>query len=83
MAAAKVGGINYNNKYKADFICRNLSIQTNVISSAYENKIKDLIFLGSSYVYPKLCPQPIKESYLLTGELEKTMMPMLWQKLQV
>ena len=72
LAAAKVGGINYNNKYKADFIYENLSIQTNVISSAYENNIKDLIFLGSSCVYPKYCPQPIKERYLLTGSLEET-----------
>ena len=72
LAAAKVGGINYNYKYKADFIYENLSIQTNVISSAYENNIKDLIFLGSSCVYPKYCPQPIKERYLLTGSLEET-----------
>ena len=68
IAAAKVGGIYSNNKYKADFIYNNLAIQNNIIYSAYKCKIKDLIFLGSSCVYPRLCKQPIKESYLLNGE---------------
>ena len=72
IAAAKVGGIYSNNKYKAEFIFDNLSIQSNLIHSAYLNGIKNLIFLGSSCVYPRMCKQPIKESYLLTGELEKT-----------
>tara|TARA_B100000886_G_scaffold134038_1_gene90470 strand:+ start:1223 stop:2161 length:939 start_codon:yes stop_codon:yes gene_type:complete len=75
IAAAKVGGIYSNNKYKAEFIYSNLSIQNNIIHSAYISKIKDLIFLGSSCVYPRLCKQPIKESYLLNGELEKTNEP--------
>lgn len=75
IAAAKVGGIYSNNKYKADFIYNNLAIQNNIIFSAYKCKIKDLIFLGSSCVYPRLCKQPIKESYLLNGELEKTNEP--------
>ena len=75
IAAAKVGGIYSNNKYKAEFIYSNLSIQINIIHSAYMSKIKDLIFLGSSCVYPRLCKQPIKESYLLNGELEKTNEP--------
>ena len=72
IAAAKVGGIYANNKYKAEFIFDNLSIQSNLIHSAYLTGIKNLIFLGSSCVYPRNCKQPIKESYLLTGELEKT-----------
>ena len=72
IAAAKVGGIYSNNNYKAEFIFDNLSIQINLIHSAYLCGIKDLIFLGSSCVYPRNCKQPIKESYLLTGELEKT-----------
>ena len=72
LAAAKVGGIYSNNKYKADYIYENLSIQTNVIHSAYLCGIKNLIFLGSSCVYPRNCKQPIKEKYLLTGKLEKT-----------
>tara|TARA_B100000579_G_scaffold136424_2_gene110676 strand:+ start:2691 stop:3635 length:945 start_codon:yes stop_codon:yes gene_type:complete len=72
IAAAKVGGIYANNRYKAEFIQKNLAIQTNLIHSAYLNKIKDLIFLGSSCVYPKKCSQPIKEKYLLTGPLEET-----------
>ena len=75
IAAAKVGGIYSNNKYKADFIYNNLAIQNNIIFSAYKCKINDLIFLGSSCVYPRLCKQPIKESYLLNGELEKTNEP--------
>ena len=72
IAAAKVGGIYSNNKYKAEYIFDNLSIQSNLIHSAYLTGIKNLIFLGSSCVYPRNCVQPIKESYLLTGELEKT-----------
>jgi len=72
IAAAKVGGIYSNNRYKADFIFNNLSIQTNIIHSAFLNKINDLIFLGSSCVYPRDCKQPIKEEYLLDGKLEKT-----------
>ena len=72
IAAAKVGGIYSNNKFKAEYIYNNLSIQTNIIHSAYLCNIKDLIFLGSSCVYPKLCKQPIKESYLMSGKLEKT-----------
>ena len=72
IAAAKVGGIYSNNKYKADFIFNNLSIQTNIIHSAFLNKINDLIFLGSSCVYPRDCKQPIKEEYLMDGKLEKT-----------
>ena len=75
IAAAKVGGIYSNNKYKGEFIYSNLSIQTNIIHSAYKCKIKNLIFLGSSCVYPKLCKQPIKEEYLLKSELEKTNEP--------
>jgi GDP-L-fucose synthase len=74
-AAGTVGGIYANNNYKADFIFDNLSIQNNIIHSCYENNIKDLIFLGSSCIYPKNSKQPIKESYLLTGELEKTNEP--------
>ena len=72
MAAAKVGGILANNNYPADFIRDNLMIETNVIDSAYKNKVKKLLFLGSSCVYPKNAPQPIKEECLLTGELEAT-----------
>ena len=72
IAAAKVGGIYSNDKYRAEFIFDNLSIEVNLIHSAYLCGIKNLIFLGSSCVYPRNCKQPIKESYLLTGELEKT-----------
>jgi GDP-L-fucose synthase len=75
IAAAKVGGINANNKYRADFIYENLSIQNNLIHSAYLNKIKNIIFLGSSCVFPKNCKQPIKEKYLLNGVLEYTNEP--------
>lgn len=70
LAAAKVGGIMANKTYPADFIYDNLTIQTNVIHSAYTHRVKKLVFLGSSCIYPKLCPQPIKEEYLMTGELE-------------
>ena len=72
LAAAKVGGILANNTYPADFIRDNLLIQTNVIDRAYRNGIKKLLFLGSSCIYPRDCPQPIKEEYLLTGPLEET-----------
>ena len=74
-AAGLVGGIFANNKYKADFIYDNLAIQNNIIHACYKNKIKSLIFLGSSCIYPKNSKQPIKEKYLLTGELEKTNEP--------
>lgn len=70
--ASKVGGIRANNSYPADFIRDNLLIQTNVIDAAYRNKVKKLVFLGSSCIYPKFAPQPMKEEYLLTGELEPT-----------
>ena len=75
LAAAKVGGILANNIYRADFIYENLQIQNNVIYNAYKYGIKKLLFLGSSCIYPKDCPQPIKEDYLLTGELEYTNEP--------
>jgi GDP-L-fucose synthase len=74
-AAALVGGILANSKYKANFIYDNITIQNNIIHACYMNNIKDLIFLGSSCIYPKMSKQPIKESYLLTGELEKTNEP--------
>ena len=72
IAAAKVGGILDNNSYKADYITENLLIQTNLIQGSYLYGVKNLIFLGSSCVYPKNCKQPIKEKYLLTGSLEET-----------
>src|SRR5271154_7105320 len=72
LAAAKVGGILANNTYPADFIRDNLEIQTNVIDVAWRSGVERLVFLGSSCIYPKLCPQPIKEEYLLTGPLEPT-----------
>lgn len=75
LAAAKVGGILANNTYPADFIRGNLLIQTNVIDAAYKAGVKRLLFLGSSCIYPKDCPQPIKEEYLLTGPLEPTNRP--------
>ena len=75
IAAALVGGIYANNKYRADFIYNNTTIQNNLIHSAFLNNIKNLIFLGSSCVYPRGCKQPIKEEYLLTGPLEKTNEP--------
>ena len=75
LAAAKVGGIVANNTYRADFIYDNIAIQNNCIRYAYETGAKKLLFLGSSCIYPKLCPQPIKEEYLLTGLLEKTNEP--------
>ncbi|WP_445506278.1 GDP-L-fucose synthase family protein [Niallia sp. 03190] len=72
LAAAKVGGIGSNNAYPADYIMDNLLMECNVIRSAFHNKVKKLMFLGSSCIYPKFCPQPIKEEYLLTGTLEST-----------
>lgn len=72
LAAAKVGGIHANDIYPADFIMENMLIECNVIRSAFRNNVKKLMFLGSSCIYPKLCPQPIKEEYLLTGPLEPT-----------
>src|ERR1035437_4960431 len=75
LAAAQVGGILANNSYPADFIRDNLIIQTNVIESSRNVGVKRLLFLGSSCIYPKLCPQPIKEEYLLTGPLEPTNRP--------
>lgn len=75
LAAARVGGIHANNTYPADFIYDNLAIQTNVIHQAYLSGVKRLLFLGSSCIYPRDCPQPIKEEYLLTGLLEPTNRP--------
>lgn len=72
LAAAKVGGIMANKTYPADFIYENLIIQNNIIHSSYQSGVKKLLFLGSSCIYPRRCPQPIKEEYLLTGELEPT-----------
>lgn len=75
LAAAKVGGIVANNEYPADFIRDNLLIQTNIIDAAYRNGVKKLLFLGSTCIYPKFAEQPLKEEYLLTGELEPTNEP--------
>jgi len=75
LAAAKVGGIIANNTYRADFLYENLAIQNNVIHQAYANGVTKLMFLGSSCIYPKLAPQPLKEEYLLTGLLEETNEP--------
>ncbi len=75
LAAAKVGGIVANNTYRADFLYENLCIQNNVIHQSYMNGVKKLMFLGSSCIYPKLAPQPLKEEYLLTGLLEETNEP--------
>ena len=75
LAAAKVGGIIANNTYRADFLYENLAIQNNVIHAAYLNQVTKLMFLGSSCIYPKMAPQPLKESYLLTGVLEPTNEP--------
>jgi len=72
LAAAKVGGIVANNQYKADFIYQNIMIQSNVIHQSYKMDVKKLMFLGSTCIYPKLAPQPLKEEYLLTGLLEET-----------
>lgn len=72
LAAARVGGIHANSTYPADFIRDNLQIQTNIIDAAYRNGVKKLLFLGSSCIYPKMAPQPLREEYLLTGPLEPT-----------
>ena len=75
LAAAKVGGILANRTYPAEFISDNLAIQTNVIQAAYKSGVKRLLFLGSSCIYPRECPQPIREDYMLTGPLETTNRP--------
>ena len=75
LAAAKVGGIVANNEYPADFIRDNLLIQTNIIDASYRNNVEKLLFLGSTCIYPKMAPQPLKEEYLLTGLLEPTNEP--------
>ena len=75
LAAAKVGGIHANNMYRAEFIYQNLMIEANVLHAAWRSGIKRLMFLGSSCIYPRDCPQPIKEEYLLTGPLEETNEP--------
>ncbi|KYJ87311.1 GDP-L-fucose synthase family protein [Sulfurovum riftiae] len=75
LAAAKVGGIVANNTYRADFIYENLQIQNNIIHQSYKHNVKKLMFLGSTCIYPKNCPQPMKEEYLLTSELEYTNEP--------
>jgi len=75
MAAARVGGIHANNTYRADFIYENLTVQNNILHGSLQAGIKDLCFLGSSCIYPRDCPQPIKEDYLLTGPLEQTNEP--------
>jgi len=74
-AAGKVGGIKANNTYRAEFIYDNLMIEANIIHAAYLNKVKKLLFLGSSCIYPKMAPQPLKEEYLLSGNLESTNQP--------
>ncbi len=75
LSAAKVGGIVANNTYRGEFIYENMMIQNNVVHAAWKNGVKKLLFLGSSCIYPKLCPQPIKEEYLLSGYLEQTNEP--------
>ena len=75
LAAAKVGGIMANNRYRADFLYDNLLIESNIIHASYKHKVEKLLFLGSSCIYPKLAPQPLKEEYLLTGLLEPTNEP--------
>lgn len=72
LCAAKVGGINYNKLYPADFITENLQIETNIIKSSFDYKVKKLLNLGSICIFPKMCPQPIKEEYFMTGPLEPT-----------
>ena len=72
LAAARVGGIKANDDFRADFIYENIMIQSNIIKASHDNKVKKLLFLGSSCIYPKLCPQPIKEEYLMTGSLESS-----------
>lgn len=81
LAAAKVGGIHANNTYPAEFIHQNLAIQTNVIHESWRNNVKRLLFLGSSCIYPRDCPQPMKEEYLLTGQMEATNRPYALSKI--
>ena len=81
LAAAKVGGIHANNTYPAEFIYNNLMMETNIINAAFHSGVKKLLFLGSSCIYPRLAPQPIKEEYLMTGELEPTNEPYAMAKL--
>ena len=81
LAAARVGGIMANNSFRADFLYDNLMIQNNVMHAAYKNKVTKLMFLGSSCIYPKLAPQPLKEEYLLTGLLEHTNEPYAMAKI--
>ena len=83
LGAAKVGGILANNKYRAEFIYDNLMIEANVIHAAHLSNVKKLLFLGSSCIYPKMAPQPLKEEYLLTGQLEPTNQPYAIAKLPV
>ena len=83
LAAAKVGGILANNIYRAEFLYNNLLIESNIIHAAYVNGVKKLMFLGSSCIYPKLAPQPLKEEYLLTGLLEETNEPYAIAKIAV
>ena len=75
LAAAKVGGIHANNTYRGEFIYQNLMVETNIIHAAWQAGVMNLLFLGSSCIYPRDCPQPIKEEYLLTGPLESTNEP--------
>src|SRR5207244_11367842 len=75
MAAARVGGIYANNTFRADFLYENLMIESNIIHTSWKNGVKKLLFLGSSCIYPKMAPQPLKEEYLLTGPLESTNEP--------
>ena len=75
LAAAKVGGIVANNTYRAEFIYDNLMMESNIIHQSYVNGVKKLLFLGSSCIYPKMAPQPLKEEYLLSGYLEETNQP--------
>ena len=83
LGAAKVGGILANFTYPADFIYDNIAIQTNVIDAAFQTGVKRLLFLGSSCIYPRECPQPMKEEHLLTGLLNKPISRMPWQKSRV
>ena len=83
LAAAKVGGIQANNIYRAEFIYDNLIMEANIIHQSYENKVQKMLFLGSSCIYPKLAPQPLKEEYLLTGTLESTNEPYAIAKIAV
>lgn len=75
LAAAKVGGIQANNTYRADFIYQNMMVQANIVQAAYQASVERMLFLGSSCIYPRDCPQPIREEYLLTGPLEQTNEP--------